>query len=36
LPFEGAEPGSHTIQFKIEAPGLDASVTEKAVFIVPR
>jgi cytochrome c oxidase accessory protein FixG len=36
LPYEGAEPGSHTIHFNIEAPGLDKSVTEKAVFIVPR
>ena len=36
LPYEGAEPGSHTIHFKIEAPGLDQHVSEKAVFIVPR
>jgi cytochrome c oxidase accessory protein FixG len=36
LPYEGALPGSHTIYFKIDAPGLDKSVTEKAVFIVPR
>jgi polyferredoxin len=36
LPYEGAEPGSHTIHFKIEAPGLGQSITEKAVFIVPR
>jgi cytochrome c oxidase accessory protein FixG len=36
LPYEGAEPGSHTIHFKIEAQGLDQHVTEKAVFIVPR
>jgi polyferredoxin len=36
LPYEGAPAGSHTIHFKIDAPGLDKSVTEKAVFIVPR
>ena len=36
LPYEGAEPGSHTIHFKIESKELDKSVTEKAVFIVPR
>jgi polyferredoxin len=36
LPYEGAEPGSHTVYFKIYAPGLDKTVTEKAVFIVPR
>ncbi len=36
LPYEGAEPGSHTIHFKIDAPGLDQHVSEKAVFIVPR
>jgi hypothetical protein len=36
LPFEGAEPGSHTIHFKIDAPDIGKSVTEKAVFIVPR
>jgi polyferredoxin len=36
LPYEGAEPGSHTIHFKIEATDLDKSVTEKSVFIVPR
>jgi IG-like fold at C-terminal of FixG, putative oxidoreductase len=36
LPYEGAEPGSHTIQFKIEASDLGQSVTEKSVFIVPR
>jgi cytochrome c oxidase accessory protein FixG len=36
LPYEGAEPGSHAVYFKIYAPGLDKTVTEKAVFIVPR
>ena len=36
LPYEGAEPGSHTIHFKVEAPDIGKSVTEKAVFIVPR
>jgi hypothetical protein len=36
LPFEGAPAGSHTIHFKIDAPDLGQSVTEKAVFIVPR
>jgi polyferredoxin len=36
LPFEGAEPGSHTIHFQIDAPDLGKSISEKAVFIVPR
>jgi polyferredoxin len=36
LPYEGAQPGSHPIHFKIEATGLGQSVTEKSVFIVPR
>jgi cytochrome c oxidase accessory protein FixG len=36
LPYEGAAAGSHTIHFKIEAKELGQSVTEKAVFIVPR
>ena len=36
LPYEGAQSGSHTIHFKIEAPDIGKSVTEKAVFIVPR
>jgi polyferredoxin len=36
LPYEGAETGSHTIHFKIDAPDIGKSVTEKAVFIVPR
>jgi polyferredoxin len=36
LPYEGAPAGSHTIHFKIDAPDIDKSVTEKAVFIVPR
>ena len=36
LPYEGAEPGSHTIHFKIDAPDIGKGVTEKAVFIVPR
>jgi hypothetical protein len=36
LPYEGAPAGSYTIHFKIDAPGLDKHVTEKAVFIVPR
>ena len=36
LPYEGAPAGSHTIHFKIVATDLGSSVTEKAVFIVPR
>lgn len=36
LPYEGAPPGSHTIHFHIDASDLGKSVTEKAVFIVPR
>jgi hypothetical protein len=36
LPYEGAPAGSHTIHFKVEAPELSLSVTEKSVFIVPR
>jgi cytochrome c oxidase accessory protein FixG len=36
LPYEGAEPGSHTIHFKIDAPDIGKGITEKAVFIVPR
>jgi cytochrome c oxidase accessory protein FixG len=36
LPFEGAEPGSHPIQFKIDGIDVGKSVTEKSVFIVPR
>ena len=36
LPYEGAEPGSHTIHFHIEAPALGKTIDEKAVFIVPR
>ena len=35
LPYEGAEPGSHTVHFKIDAPDIGKRVTEKAVFIVP-
>ena len=36
LPYEGAESGSHAIHFKIDAPDIGKSVSEKAVFIVPR
>jgi hypothetical protein len=36
LPYEGAEPGSHTIHFKIDAPIIGKGISEKAVFIVPR
>jgi cytochrome c oxidase accessory protein FixG len=36
LPYEGAPPGSHTIHFNIKATDLGSSVSEKAVFIVPR
>jgi hypothetical protein len=36
LPYEAAQPGSHTIHFKIEAPDLHDTITEKAVFIVPQ
>lgn len=36
LPYEGAPVGSNTIHFKIEALGMGKTVSEKAVFIVPR
>ena len=36
LPYEGAEPGSHTIHFTVAASDIAKSVSEKAVFIVPR
>jgi cytochrome c oxidase accessory protein FixG len=36
LPYEVAQPGSHTIHFKIEAPALHDELLEKAAFIVPQ
>jgi cytochrome c oxidase accessory protein FixG len=36
IPYGSAEPGSHKIQFEIQAVGSDAFVVEKSVFIVPR
>jgi hypothetical protein len=36
MPYEGAEGGSHTVHFKIDAPDIGKSIEEKAVFIVPR
>ena len=35
-PPEAAAPGSVPIQFEIDAPGLNAKLEEKSVFIVPR
>ena len=36
LPFEQAAPGSHTIHFHVQSQDRSTTVTEKAVFIVPR
>ena len=36
IPYGSAEPGSHKIQFEIQAVGSDHFVVEKSVFIVPR
>ena len=36
VPYEGAEAGSHKIQFQISAGDAEAQVAEKSVFIVPR
>ena len=36
IPYGSAEPGSHKIQFEIQAVGSDDFVVEKSVFIVPR
>ena len=35
-PFEAAPPGSHAIQFEVQAQSDAATVSEKSVFIVPR
>ncbi|WP_420805913.1 cytochrome c oxidase accessory protein CcoG [Rhodoferax saidenbachensis] len=35
-PFDAASPGSHTIQFEVQAQSGTATVSEKSVFIVPR
>lgn len=36
IPYGSAAPGSHPIQFEIEAVGTGAHVSEKSVFLVPR
>ncbi|SFC20781.1 cytochrome c oxidase accessory protein FixG [Polaromonas sp. OV174] len=36
LPYEAASPGSHAINFEIEAIDSSARVTEKSVFLIPR
>ncbi len=36
VPYGSTEPGSHKIQFEIQAVGSDHFVVEKSVFIVPR
>jgi polyferredoxin len=36
LPFEQAAPGSHIIHFHVQSQDRLTTVTEKAVFIVPR
>ena len=35
-PFDAAEPGSHAMQFEIEALDTQDSLKEKSVFLVPR
>ena len=35
-PFEAATPGSHAIEFEIEAVDVGAHLSEKSVFLVPR
>jgi cytochrome c oxidase accessory protein FixG len=36
VPYGSVEPGSHKIQFEIQALGTDKFVVERSVFIVPR
>ena len=36
IPYGSAQPGSHPIQFEIEAVGTGAKISEKSVFLVPR
>ena len=36
IPYGSAPPGSHPVQFEIEALGGGGHVTEKSVFLVPR
>jgi cytochrome c oxidase accessory protein FixG len=36
VPYGSVEPGSHKIQFEVQAVGTDDYVIEKSVFIVPR
>jgi hypothetical protein len=36
VPYDAAPSGSHVIHFTIEATGVDAKISEKSVFIIPR
>ena len=36
IPYGSAEPGSHLVQFDVQAVGTDSHVREKSVFLVPR
>ncbi|MBV7543143.1 cytochrome c oxidase accessory protein CcoG [Acidovorax sp. sic0104] len=36
IPYGSAPPGSHAVQFDVQALGAAAHVTEKSVFLVPR
>ncbi|RYF61949.1 MAG: cytochrome c oxidase accessory protein CcoG, partial [Comamonadaceae bacterium] len=36
IPYGSAAPGSHAVQFDVQALGSPAHVTEKSVFLVPR
>ena len=36
IPYGTATPGSHAVQFDVQAVGTAAHVTEKSVFLVPR
>jgi polyferredoxin len=36
IPYGGAAPGSHPVQFSVAAIGADAHVSEKSAFLVPR
>lgn len=36
IPYGSANPGSHAVQFDVQAVGAAAHVTEKSVFLVPR
>ena len=36
IPYGSATPGSHAVQFDVQAVGAAAHVTEKSVFLVPR